>query len=70
MRLSVEPHGANSISFVYKYRSSAWNLLHVISVYASRGWETGLRDEGHILDNDDFTNMGGRGSSCLILGIG
>ena len=27
LRLSVDPHGANWISFVYKYRSNAWNLL-------------------------------------------
>ena len=27
LRLSVDPHGANSISLVYRYRRSAWNLL-------------------------------------------
>jgi len=53
----VDPHGANSISSVYKYRSSAWNLLHVILVHASRRWETDLRDKGHILDDDDLANV-------------
>ena len=37
LRLSADPHGANSISLVYKYRSSAWNLLHVILVYTLKG---------------------------------
>ena len=53
----MDPHGANSISSVYKYRSSAWNLLHVILVHASRRWETDLRDKGHILDDDDLANV-------------
>ena len=69
LRLSVDPHDANSISFVYKYRSSAWNLLHVILVYASGRWETDLRDEGHILDDYDPANVSGRGGLCFALGI-
>ena len=68
-RLSVDPHGANSISSVYKYRSSAWNLLCVILVHASRKRETDPRDKGDIVDDDDLANVSGRGGFGFILCI-
>jgi len=70
-RLSAEPHGANSISSVYKYRSIAWNLSHVVSVHAAlRRQEIDLRDEGHVLDNYDLADVSRSGGFRFALCIG
>jgi len=60
LRLSLDPHGANSISLVYKYFSSAWNLSNSVRKLAVQ--EQGdLRYEGNILDDNDSANVNGSG---------